>query len=411
MLKLGKIVHVSLIGVLLGIGTASAQPVPQGLQARLQQRESRLNNSLLVWKVQVHESFTNSATQPPTSAMRQKQIQTLIKYYQQRGFNDKKKIRSMANATVDSIDKAGQEHTIIASAIWRIKRQADITLVSGPAPDGLKPPEYYKQIYTGHEALLTSDVEDKIEHVASMASVVWQTTSDSVDYTCPVDYGLRIRPEDFVTLAGFNPLSIYGAAWEVNVSTPQTLVLQADIKAPDHDAETYTITLNKAYGDAVTDIQVTHQKVPMTAEWRITKFHQFQGEWIGGQVDLFAASPKISTVHERFTLVGSSSAKSTPEATVNIGRLDVEDTRLLGKNLTQDDLYQAEADQDHRLIYYPWQGQIPNLETLKKRYEQQHPGEATPDPTGPTSMLPTLGGLACLIGGILTYRRRGKNDA
>lgn len=396
------------IFALLALGLAGraapalSAPVPPSLTNLLTQREQSLSLLTTVWAIKSHDDIAP----------------------QLRGGERKLPESERSPAVIDS------------GAVWRIVRSGSAALVSGKpenAPPSVHPPTY-DQFYQGGVEMLVYPAADstvtlptgKVVPIKDKSWVqVWPTPGDS--RLCPAPLvNLNVQPEHFITLAGVNPLGMYGVRWTLLSQTPQTWTLEGAIAASNFtDEERLIVTLSRVYGGAPLKISRRSLQSPAVSEWEVTDYQQHKGAWIGHKIIYHQHAPGIVERVVKYTLQ-SAEASHPIMLPVRLGA-QVVDYRLLGDRLTREDLMQAQSRR-HGIVYYQWLGQLLDLDDLKETYQDQHPGEATPDPRqsrsnplgkGPLPLqspsspiganLPFAGGLLCLVGGVWMFKRRGKS--
>lgn len=383
--------------------TAQAIPLPQGITNSLQQREERLSHFTYEWQLVDNQHILGLS--PEQLATQKKAMETgWAARYRKEGITDEKLLRQYAQGATRDVIKFMGGGAVTYSNIWKFERDGPATLLTGTVQSLTDYTSTYRQYYNGDAALVVADSIHSTngKSFSTFDPAVWGGTTESVRYASPVPQGLETTPEHLAMLANFNPIAVYGAEWSLTATTPDAWVITAQAMQNGYPI-TLQETLSRKYNAAPSEILT--KGVGFSYSVHVRHFRQYQGEWIADQVDYTKDAPKFASETQTWTL--QSINPSQPLTVVLSGHRPVHDYRLLGQNLSERTINNAERKGHNRdIVYYPWKGQFPSREELMSIHNKDHPGEATPDPKQASS-LPFAGGLMMLVGGVWMFRRRG----
>jgi len=377
--------------------------VPRSLADTLQQREQHLSSSTLDWQ------FTDEELHRPMMTPAQIQVARIAgeKSWEERsrkaGAKDENEIKSSAIANTEQAITVLQGGSLKYSNGWRFERDGASTLVTGTTKSlgGLATTQ--QQFYEGDLALgvsLFSRLADGTK-VSGIDPAVWRTAGDSIRYPNPLTWNLDLAPEHFAMLVGLNPLTLYGAKWELLSTTANAWVIGAHLSVGNFPA-TFRVTLDRLHGGAPSDIKIT--KPRQSQEFHAEGFRLREGAWFPDKVHVVSHVADMLDTDQVWTL--QSVIPSQPLHLTLKQPNPVHDYRLLGIGLSEKTIQSAEMGHHHDIVYYQWNGQFPSANDIAKLHQRQHPGEATPDPKSSAS-LPFVGSLLCLVGGVWMFKRRG----
>jgi len=387
----------------VGQGVKSGSTLPPDVAPTLAQRDQHLSNLTFIGDMGVTSNLVADAPEITAGLQRVMERNYQKEYPQMKGATSKAAYDQMVKRNVASIAEDSKGWSTSSSHQWMVTRSGVQTLAHGVYQDAPGVIGTYSQYYDADKVLMigTSAETPKHQPIEPGEPVVFSVPGEATRYRYPNSgYGLGLMPEDFVMLAGANPLAMYGAAWHLVEQTPNIWVITTHIDQGESAPFDVTLTLDRARGGIPTII--TNRGKSWTTRYEAVSYKWENGEWVCSKYRRLDNS--IHHFRERdWSLV--SVGPSTPIHVSFRRSVAVADYRLLGQHITAGDVWKAEG-QSSRVVYYPWKGTFPSIKDLQSLYTQKHPGEATPDPKR-SSSLPFVGGLLCLVGGVWMFKRRG----
>ena len=394
--KINFFVSTFAVSILL-IGSAKSALLPAALTANLVQREQRLGETTLAWKITSHASLDANMRKHDRNSLTPERLPPIIN----------------------------------GVALWHIAMKGSSTLVSGSGLNSLPKivPPVYSQFYDGDVGVVVQNpvygtlknrAGKSIRINVASGPEVWSSPGDSRLYPCPSSLSLNLAPAHFVTLAGISPLGMYGIHWTLVSETNKAWNIKGLVPLSNSmDRERLFVTLSRAYGGAPTKISCESLQTPKKEDWEVTGFRHYKDIWIGSEVIHHMSAPGIVKTTEDYKL--QSVSVSMPLSLPLPKGSQMRDYRLVGDDLSENDIYQANQHHKRGLVYYQWTGHVPTLNDLQQIYQKQHPGEAAPDVSQNgvgaststasiiNSTLPFAGGILCIIGGVWMFKQRRAN--
>jgi hypothetical protein len=406
----------SLIALVLSIisqcaiaSTPVEAPVPQAVVSECRQRNQQMNTATYNWEVERQEMVAPVPSQS-VPQMRKRLTDGLIKILHERGMTNPTTVQRDVESMTGQITTQWKGADYNSLTTWQFIRNGQQVFVDGSKDVGGSQTSY-RQFYSGDDCVVDNYATSSSNQVGPHRNpFVWAAASNAVMYRCPLlGQSLDLSPGHFVTLMSLNPLNMFGGHWTLQTTTDKDWVVQAHVNQGVLSPATVEMSLSRTHNAAPDQIIITG--IGYVETIKALHYRQYQGAWICDKATYVKEIPGNDTLKEAFILKdvnlnGQINFQLAPTRSV-------EDYRLLGADFIDPLQFipAPTAQQATEVVYYSWGGHFPTIDELQRLYSKEHPGEGRPDPDGPTSMLPTIGGLACLIGGILTYRRRGKNDA
>ncbi len=401
-----KTVCLALVGcaVLSLFLSASATSAQTSLSNNPQQREQKFSDLTFVWQQEVHQHDAGmpskaliniSSEEAKLSAIRLRRL----------GMNEEQVQKALQTENHD-LEDALSEKTFGYSSTWQYQRSGLSTLVSG----GRRTSDIisdWRQLYMGDACLHADDADHTISGKSLVPDfpVVWQTPGESIRYASPLINGLESSPEDAVMLAGFSPLAMHSAKWDVIADTTQSQVLTTHY-VEQNVQYNEKLTLDRVRDNAPTEIVISQSG--LSEKFSALSFRKVNGVWIADKVEYSSSMPDGSTSHQLWTL---QTTNASQPIVLNLSKArPVHDYRLFDSELNWRTINKLEIQRNMAIVAYKWPGSFPSKAALQELYKSQHPGEAAPDPKQASS-LPFAGGLMMLLGGVWMFRRRGSSSS
>lgn len=397
-----------------------ADPLPHQQSDLLSIRENRLDNLLFHWKV----TERTTRTQPSQLRVERLQSATRAQYpkaLRKMGLTDEARIKRIVEGEVQDVPKMMQGGVTSNTMTWSFARRGEETLVTSHSRgDGLQ--EAYTYYYRKNDAIIinNSTLTATGNKVQIDAPVAWSCPGDSLRYRQPIRPSLPIAPEQLAVFMGLNPLRLYDTHWKVISEDPSAWVIEMEGELGVAQKFTERITLKKNYDAAPDTIEIVEPNKKITLH--ALSYKNYKGIWICNKASFTDTTEGIQTIRQIWTLADVMPSQSF--RVLGPPHLLVNDYRILGASVsTKGLLIVPDESQSNGLVHYLWGGDFPSLTELKRMQEEQHPGEAVPDPgqsiSAPVSLstpaarsnlvgstLPFAGGLLCIIGGVWMFMHR-----
>jgi len=392
--------------------------IPQSLAVTLQQREQHLSSSTFNWQLTDTE---NHYPLFPPDKIRMMRIQGEKEWEQQFrrwGATKESEIKPAAIANTENMLKNFQGGLVNYSNKWLFERNGASTLVTGTTESLSGLVAAQQQYYDANLVLVApvSSHQADGRKVTPNDPVVWQAVGDGTRYSSPLITDLGLTPEHFAMLIGINPVTLHGANWQIISTTPSAWVIGTHITEGRFPCA-IQVTLDRLRGNATSDIKI--QKPEQSRDFHADSFRLYQGMWLPDKIHMTSHAAHFSDIKQNWVLLSITPSKAIQ---VHLSPLAfVHDYRLLGANLTQKTILNAETGQHHDIVMYQWKGHFPSMSDLENFHQHEHPGEASPDigqagassPLSTASVigssLPFAGGVLLLTGGVWMFKQRKAN--
>jgi hypothetical protein len=413
--KMHRTVWICVFALFGLLGAAFGADLPASVDKELQHYEQSLQSTTFVWKLDAAQQNTAlSAAKLKFVIERLEAIETAE--YRKNGIKDESQIQKLVRGNIKSFTGAAKQTNIHSSDIWQFTREHQSVLVDGAVQYASNQKYFYRQFYAGEDGLQI-EYNGRFGQARSLPDpLVWQTSGDSVRSFAPVQEGLGLFPEHFAMLIGLNPLAMHNAHWSLTAATPISWVLKAQVLYSGTPLDVQ-LTLDRKHGNlpSVIQLKTDHATETFTANG----FQQHQNGWICDKVVYKKDVPGLVSMSQVWTL---QSLKPSKSLVVNLTpKRQVHDYRLIGRDLSWQDIQNNDTQHSKSIVYYAWPGHFPSLDILKKIYQRQNPGEASPDmgqagtgnPLSASNMvgsaMPFAGGVLCLAGGVWMFKQRKAN--
>jgi hypothetical protein len=406
---------VSAFCLLLMFVCISAYADVQSQSTILKQREAAVDHLTTTWQVEYHQHDLPLTTQQIQAGVKDMREQ-LPPQLKNQGITDPTLINTIITRQIENYRRVSREASYHSTTQWTLTRDGSRTLIEGvhqlindqpsSSPDSS---QSCRLFYDGSAGLFINDANQYGQtQERTDYSLAWESPGDSVYYAIPVPTTFSVPPGELAMLGGFSPLAMYGASWRVMGETNSVEELETHVDDIAGLPGNIKVQLSRDHGLAPARIEVDYIGTYSmhTIVYTTTSYKQYGNTWLCSRVQATDSMP--NQMDNKYMFALASVSEATPITTVDNGNT-VDDYRLLGPKLSID--VGMTPEQRKNVVMYPWPGHFLSIAEIKQIQAKRFPGEGSPDPDGPTSMLPAVGGLACLIGGILTYRRRGKHDA
>jgi hypothetical protein len=371
------------------------------LISALQQREQKLDKYTFRWQ---QKTSQHNVGLPPDalSKISQAQKQQSVAQYQNMGM-DEQHVREAVQSENKSLVRALSEASLDYSHVWLFQRYEQSVLVSGSSQD-VNIIAQWRQLYSGNAGLKVIDAFHTVEGQTLPADfpVIWQSSGDSVRHISPLAVGSELTPEHSVMLAGFNPLALHGAKWELVTETPDTFVMKADY-LEQKVQYTAQVTLSRSHDNAPSAMTISQRG--RTEDFSASSFKEVAGTWIPDNVEYNNKTANGSTLKQLWAL--QETTASQPISLQLPDARQAHDYRLLGPDLDWRTLESLEMRRSHSIVDYKWPGNFLPLSSLVELHNQQYPGEALSSPTTSASTMQFMGGTMALLGAVWMFKRRG----
>jgi len=408
---------ITLIATFAMLGSANASQLPKPAMDVLQQREQRLNHLSSDWQLTLSQSVP---AQPENAifGMQQAVRKQLPRALDKNGITNEQTKHQMVEQEVNNVTHLMKGFSSSSVNMCTIVRDGDATLVTGTLQQRMTIRKIL-EFYSGSSGMIVNKSSMTISgrKAPVLFPVAWGTPGRSVDYREPFKYGFELLPEHFSTLAGINPLTMYGTPWDLISTTSDSWILTSQVKQGAFAPFSLKLTLDREHDGAPSLIEIVGEKSSATV--KVLGFQRYKNDWIDKEVSVSSLVPGIKIRHEIWQL---KSVQPSKHIVVSLStKRPIADYHLLGNNLTVTDALFTTKQQAKRIVYYPWAGHFPTVDDLKKINHIQRPGEATPDvgqngvgtPTSVASMIgsimPFAGGLLLLTGGVWMFKQRKAN--
>lgn len=363
----------TLIGLLCLISAAvvptaaQGEPVPQNIASLLQQREETLSSSTFRWQLTDEETYQPLFPPAKIAALRIEGEKGWERYLRKGGATNEAEIKKSAASNAEQQLTALQGGHLKYSNEWRFEREKTETLVTGTTQSLTGLTSTQQQFYEGDLALVAS-ISMHTANGRTMSITdpgVWKTAGDSLRYPSPMLLSLGLTPEHHAMLLGLNPLTLHGANWQLLSTTPGAWVIAARVTEGAFPA-TIQVTLDRTHAGAVSDITI--KKARQSQHFHAEGFHLVDGNWLPQTVHFTSEVAQMFSIRQEWTL--KSVAPSRP-IQVNLTQPNpVHDYRLLGTNLSQRTILNAEMGSHRGVVYYQWPGHFPTDQELTQKHPQ-----------------------------------------
>ncbi len=388
--------------------------VSADIQSALQARESNLSKTTFVW----HLSASQSKPSPDPKAVAQDQKSVAMQA--------EKRARRMGTTDEDQIRRFVQRETNLVAAIEagysfnftdhrRFANNDKVTEVIGRNQFAPTTASAYYERYDSNYGL-TAPIDLK-QPSSSARSQIWASTDNSTQFPNPFPDSLNLRPEDFVLLAGKNPIKVYAAEWQTISRSQKSVVLQSKQLKGVPGNSTILIVLDPKHGYVPLSIQSAGST--WAVRYDVQGYQLYKGNWLPRQV---VVDGHILNIHSHKVFVFDSASNSSPKLK-SLPHMFVADYRLVGNNPYVGQIDDAQSGRGQSIVSYTWKSKIPSISELRKISQQQYPGEGEPDPSRSTavppglttpaaraslvnSVLPFTGGLVCIASGVWMFQHR-----
>lgn len=398
-----------------------ADPVPAFTVSMLQKREDATKQLDFVWKQQ--EIFQSQGLKPETISRLQKQADTVPSKLLREHRISQSEASRWDNDEKQQVSGLANNSSSTSYSTWTFQRFGGQTLVTGSREVMPGTTATSTQYYSGANALLVYGPSQSNDgkNAAPPDPVEWSSSGEAIRFRSPFQDGLDLFPEHFVLLASFNPLSMYGEKWSLVSQSPAFWQIKAHITRGSFAPFTVLINLSRGHDGLPSTVKIKSDNLPWSATMNVEGYKRYKGEWLCSQMNFTFDAPGILHRQQKWTLQSISESKPI---TVSVPHdRFVHDYRLIGKDLTTNNVLDAETKDRRNVALYHWLGQFPTLDDLKKMHQKQHPGEALPDPGQSSavspglstpaaranligSVLPFAGGLMCVVGGVWMFQHR-----
>jgi len=352
------------------------QGLPQSVQSALAVREYQFAKTTFLWDIAATKS--QPSPDPKDLAKDQESVaQQAENRAKKMGMTEDGQIRAFVQKELKVVQNAEEGFNFHFTDHWRFSNNDQTTEVLGRnqfTPSAFF--DYYER-YENKQALIAR-TDSKLTGVA----YAWATSGKSTQFFSPFQDSLNLSPEDFVLLAGKNPLEMYAATWKVASSSDNALVLETQQTSGAFTPFQLSMTLDPKHGYVPSHIYAKGKI--WAAEYTVNGYHHDKKGWMPVHVTVDEHWFDLQ-VHRELTLTAASPSAPVLSKALN---LSVVDYRLIGDNPLTAQVENADHHQDPRIITYPWSGNFSSLGELRKLHQQQHPGEALPDPGQSTSTPP-----------------------
>lgn len=401
--KIRQQVIVFALGLLVSAAlprSAYAEPLPPLVAEALFQREQRLDKLTFHW--QITQELSWSGASADTIAALQKSVAgTARKNAAEDGIEDAREIEDRVRRAVASMTKGLQPFSFRFADIWRFTCDGDNTLATGTMqwPDHTSE---YRHFYQPGWGLV---IEDASRVPGFKGSVlldpinVWASPGNAVRFRNSFQQGLLdLQPEDFVLLAGKDPLAMYGVEWDLVSVTPESWVVEGQVEKGPFSPFTIRQTLSRKHGGVPSHVQITIGE-KWFAEYHVRRFQQHEGQWVCAEVAFIEQVVGQKKFERNWVLKGIT--PSLPVVLTLPKMRQVDDYRLLGQHLTTKAADTAKKLGDSNFISYSWQGKLPTQEEPKDMVLGKQQGSRSA-----AGLAQPLGAVMLLTGGIWSWRRR-----
>jgi hypothetical protein len=397
--KLCVRIILGIVALLTLLNESSSADVPTNVNERLQKHELSLQQTTLVWRIDVDEQRVAMPLDDAASLRKQLE-KSYAASFRKAGMRDETQIQKLVQEDMSGFTKAMNQTAFHYADSWEFAHDNQSVLVSGAIQYNSKIPYYFHQFYSGENALVVEDLPADQTRLMS-PPVAWRTSGESIRNFSPVVQGLNLSPEHLALLIGLNPMAMHGAQWQLSSATPDNWILKTKVAHANSTVDVQ-MTLDRKHDNLPSEIKMMTDQTSET--FSAESFRRYQNDWICDKVVYQKSVPGHISVTQHWVLQSLEPTKPLVVKVPSGNR--VHDYRLMGQDLNWQDMQNEDAHGNKPLVYYSWPGQFPSLDELKQLYQKRHPGEATPDPQA-SSSLPVVGGLLCLVGGVWMFKRRG----
>ncbi len=409
------------LAFVLCTSVSHADPIPASVVSMLQKREDVTKKLKFVWKQQ--EIFQSQGLKPETISRLQKQAGTVPNKVLKEHHISQSETSHWARDEKQQISSLANNSASTSHSTWTFQRFGGQTLVTGSREVMPGTTAISTQYYNGANALLIYGSSQSTDgrNAAPLDPVEWSSSGEAIRFRCPFQDGLDLFPEHFVLLSSFNPLSMYGEQWSLVSQSSASWQIKAHIIKGSFAPFTVLINLSRSHDGLPSTVKIKSDNLPWSATMNVEGYKYYKGEWLCSQVNFTFDAPGILHRQQKWTLQSISESKPI---TVSVPHdRFIHDYRLIGKDLTTNNVLDAETKEQRDVALYHWSGQFPTLDDLKKMHQKQYPGEALPDSgqssaVSPglstpaarasltSSVLPFVGGVCCLVGGAWMFQHR-----
>jgi hypothetical protein len=388
---------------LVASSSLHAGQVYASLADQLAARSAEMSN------LAVGYSYDGSHSWPGTDhktlvQLQQQATKTQIDNERRDGVTDPKEIKKYVDSALASLSSIGQP--------WTHPIHGTVTVSSGQDGDLLLnslyvEPQAFPYItdyhYTPGNVLVARYFKRSTDGPAIQDgfATIYKTSGRGVELRSEMFATMiDIQPEDLMLLAAVDPLVTYGGAWRTVAATANSTTIACDVTTGQASPFKITVTLDALHGLAPSDITIAGRENNVV--YHVSAYKQHGDLWIPADYTLHRKWDTGATTDRHF-LIQSIAPISGPIAQPTV--TNIHDFRLLGTDLSPDDIHAAEVRNDPEMVTYSWNGKLPTIAELREmRYGGAAPGEKSPDPKQDGAAL--VGGLALFGAGL----RMGKSN-
>lgn len=364
----------SSIGIKTFAQTSPTSAVPVEAVKMLAAREQHWSSKTFDWKVK-HVTVYPAASAKILEAIATSITESTRKEQLARGVTSSREIDDLTRRRVQASAENMRGSTLQFDNLWQIASHRDEIVASGTIATGIENPTY-QTIYrdkVGMESVQATD--RKQESLSSLSITVWGTSQKAWNHLNPSQQGLWLKPEDFALLAGKNPLALHGVQWNLKSATPKAWIIEAWVTQGPFAPYTVRQELDREHGGVPSKITMTSKVQHWKSEYTVDEFKLSDGKWIPQKVssfwDHYVWNETATVHHERtWNLVGISETQALPS--LPAGRT-VNDTRLLGSDITGNQLMEVLGGSDPKLIRYNSDNGLKSEEELREMAKGRKP--------------------------------------
>ncbi len=386
---------------------AQQKTVPSDITSTLQANTDALKNLAFDW--QLTQTTVNSAASPDEIERVRREAPERVRHEIQvnRGVTDEKLLNKFVDARVRTMLQTLQGYSVSYTSNWQWINNGNLASITGQTQNSKSLRISYNYYFSNEWGIFVNTDNfnpQNGEHIATDGPSVWANTKDST--YVPDTIAPYINVADAVFLMGYNPLKALALSWQWKSSNINAVVLSAQIKETDANPIDFKLTLDRLHGMLPSQLETVKGKYK--TRYDVTEFEKYNNVWISKKVSYVRDFGNGSKSSFDWQLV---KVKNSDPISVSIpaNSIAVSDYRLLGKELNWQTVANGQLSSP-KIVAYKWTGRLPTLEQLQKLQQKLHPGEATPD-SKQASVLPFVGGLMMLVGGVWMFRRRGGSSS